>query len=53
MEVGGSTTSEIHGTLWDTVNKRALRILLECILFLKKEIPSDDQKAFALCLSVH
>ena len=28
-------TLEIHGILWDTVNKRALRILLECILVEK------------------
>ena len=25
-------TSEIHGILWDMVNKRAVSILLECIL---------------------
>ena len=26
--------SETHGILWDTVNKQAIRILLECILVL-------------------
>ena len=29
---GGQTPLEIHGIPWDTVNKRTVRILLECIL---------------------
>ena len=51
--VEGTTPPEIHGTLWDTVNKRVVGILLEFSLVLKKEIPSDGQKAFALRLSAH
>ena len=35
LHLGGGwadPTSEIHGILWDMVNKRAVSILLECIL---------------------
>ena len=28
---------KIHGVLWDTINKRVVRILLECILVWKKK----------------
>ena len=31
---GGQTPPEIHGILQDMVNKRVVRILLECILVL-------------------
>ena len=32
----GQTPTEINGILRDTVNKRVVRILLECILVTKK-----------------
>ena len=40
LHLGGEQTLllEIHGILWDAVNKRAVRIPLECILVTRKRI---------------
>ena len=35
-----------HGILWDTVDKRSVRILLECFLFLTLDDPLDETWVF-------
>ena len=41
---GGVGQTPPHQILWDTVNERAVRIILECILVLKNKLSLYEPK---------